>query len=89
MLYVGIYFFIVNLIGFILMGVDKKKARKHQWRIKESSLFLSAIVGGSIGSILGMYTFRHKTKHTYFVIGMPAILIIQITLAVVLYIYVF
>ena len=64
------------------MAMDKSRARKHQWRIPEKTLFLSAILGGSIGAIAGMYTFHHKTKHWYFVIGMPAILIVQIALIV-------
>lgn len=60
------------------MGIDKKKAKKGAWRIPEKRLFFIALLGGSIGSILGMKTFRHKTKHWYFVWGMPAILIIQL-----------
>lgn len=79
---VFIYLVIVNLIAFLLMAMDKSRARKHQWRIPEKTLFLSAILGGSIGAIAGMYTFHHKTKHWYFVIGMPAILIVQIALIV-------
>jgi uncharacterized membrane protein YsdA (DUF1294 family) len=62
------------------MGIDKNKARKNKWRIPEKTLFLIAIIGGSIGSILGMQSFRHKTKHKSFTIGMPIILIIQILL---------
>ena len=79
---VFIYLVIVNLIAFLLMAMDKSRARKHQWRIPEKTLFLSAILGGSIGAIAGMYTFHHKTKLWYFVIGMPAILIVQIALIV-------
>lgn len=79
---VFIYFVIINLIAFLLMAMDKSRARKHQWRIPEKTLFLSAILGGSIGAIAGMYTFHHKTRHWYFVIGMPAILILQVVLAV-------
>ena len=78
----GIYLFIINAIGFILMLVDKIKARKNLWRIPEKVLFLSAIIGGSIGSLLGMYVFRHKTKHFSFIIGMPVILAAQIFLAI-------
>ena len=73
-----IYLLIVNALGFLLMLVDKQKARKNLWRIPEATLFLMAAIGGSIGSIAGMYKFRHKTKHWQFVIGMPAILIAQI-----------
>ena len=65
------------------MGIDKKKARRKAFRIPESTLFIVALIGGSIGSIAGMYTFRHKTQHWYFVWGMPAILLVQA--AVILY----
>ncbi len=75
------YFGIMNLAGFILMGADKNKAIRNAWRIPEARLFLCAFLGGSLGCILGMYTFRHKTKHWYFVWGMPAILILQIVAA--------
>ena len=74
------YFIIMNIIGFALMGIDKQKAKKRAFRIPEATLFIVALIGGSIGSILGMYAFRHKTKHWYFVYGMPAILILQIAL---------
>ena len=77
-----IYLVIINLAAFLLMAMDKSRARKHRWRIPEKTLFLLAILGGSIGAIAGMYTFRHKTRHWYFVIGMPAILILQVVLAV-------
>lgn len=76
-----IYLLTVNLIGFSLMGIDKQKARKRAFRIPEATLFLVALIGGSIGSIAGMYFFHHKTRHWYFVIGMPAILILQLALA--------
>lgn len=76
----AIYIIAVNLIGFALMGIDKRKAIKHAFRIPEAALFTVAIIGGSIGSIIGMYFFRHKTRHWYFVYGMPAILILQIAL---------
>ena len=72
------YLIIVNIIGFALFGVDKHKAGRHAWRIKESTLFLAAFIGGSIGCILGMQVFRHKTKHMKFMIGMSVILILQI-----------
>lgn len=73
-----LYLLIVNALGFLLMLVDKRKAQKNLWRIPESTLFLIAAVGGSIGSLAGMYKFRHKTKHVKFVLGIPAILIAQI-----------
>lgn len=72
-----VYLVIVNLAAFGLMGLDKHRAVKQQWRISEKALFLSAVIGGSIGSIAGMQVFRHKTKHWYFVLGMPLILIAQ------------
>lgn len=81
-----IYLIIVNVIAFLLMGFDKRRARKQLWRIPEKTLFGSAIIGGSIGAICGMQVFRHKTKHLSFQIGMPAILMIQIVLAVFLFI---
>ena len=73
---------IINIIAFCLYGIDKKRAKKGQWRISEKTLLLSAVFGGSIGALLGMYVFRHKTKHWYFKYGLPAILILQIALAV-------
>ena len=76
------YFIAVNLTGFVLMGIDKYKAKKRAFRIPEATLFIIAIIGGSIGSIVGMYAFRHKTRHRSFVYGMPFILIIQIALIV-------
>ncbi len=76
---------IANLISFALMGIDKKKAEKHAWRIPEKTLFLSAIIFGGIGANLGMQFFRHKTKHWYFVVFMPVILILQIALFAWLY----
>lgn len=75
-----LYLIIVNLAGFMSMYIDKRRAIKNKWRIPEKSLFLLAIIGGSIGSITGMHLFRHKTKHWYFLFGMPLILVIQITL---------
>ncbi len=79
------YVLMINIIAFVMMGVDKWKAKKRAWRIPEATLFILAGVGGSIGSIAGMYIFRHKTKHRSFIWGMPAILIVQILLIVALY----
>lgn len=70
----------VNLAAFSLMGWDKRQARRGGWRVPEKTLFLSALLGGSPGAILGMQLFRHKTKHWYFKFGMPAILIVQLAL---------
>ncbi len=78
------YFAAINLIGFALMGIDKYKAKKRAFRIPEATLFIVAFIGGSIGSIIGMYAFRHKTRHRSFVYGMPFILLIQIALAIFL-----
>ncbi len=79
------YVVLINLTGFCLMGIDKRKAVKGAFRIPEATLFLVALIGGSIGSIAGMYTFRHKTRHFTFVYGMPAILILQVILIILLY----
>ena len=76
------YLAVINLVGFALMGIDKRRAIRHQWRIPEKTLFLAALLGGSLGGILGMYTFRHKTRHWYFAVGFPVILVAQVILAV-------
>ena len=75
------YFSVINLLALALMGIDKYKAKKRAFRIPEATLFIIATIGGSVGSLIGMYTFRHKTRHRKFVIGMPLILILQIALA--------
>ena len=75
-----IYLVVINVTALALCGADKRKAKKHAWRISEKALFLSAVLGGSAGALLGMLLFRHKTKHWYFVIGIPLILVIQIFL---------
>lgn len=80
MKYVLLYLCLINLAGFLSMGIDKQKAKHHQWRIPEKTLFFIALLGGSAGSIFGMNLFRHKTKHWYFKYGMPMILLCQITL---------
>lgn len=82
MKYILLYLLIINAIAFFLMLADKRKARKNLWRIPEATLMMSAALGGSIGALAGMYTFRHKTKHLKFTLGVPAILIVQIALAV-------
>lgn len=78
----AVYLVLMNLFSFWLMRTDKARARKGAWRIPEKTLFTAALLGGSVGSILGMQIFRHKTKHWYFVIGMPGILLLHIFLAV-------
>jgi len=72
-----IYLFAINALGLLLMLVDKKKSQKNRWRIPERTLFLTAVLGGSLGCLMGMYLFRHKTKHMSFTLGMPAILAVQ------------
>ncbi|MCR5500582.1 MAG: DUF1294 domain-containing protein [Acetatifactor sp.] len=84
---IAVYLLAMNLLAFVLMASDKKKAKSGAWRVPEKVLFLSAILGGSIGAIVGMQVFRHKTKHWYFKYGMPAILIIQVVLAAFLWYY--
>lgn len=81
-LIVPAYLLCVNLAGFIMMLSDKRRAVKDKRRIRESTLFWTAILGGSIGALAGMLCFRHKTKHKSFVIGIPAILIIQLALVI-------
>lgn len=80
-----IYLILMNMIGLFLMGLDKSKAKRHAWRIPERALFLASLLGGSIGTWAGMYLFRHKTKHWYFVVGMPAILVVQIIAAILIW----
>lgn len=80
-----IYFFIINIVGFAVMGIDKKRAIKQNWRIPEATLFLVALIGGSLGTTIGMRFFHHKTRHWYFVYGMPAILILQVIIFLVLF----
>lgn len=81
MKYYFLYLLLINAAAFLLMRIDKQKARKNRWRIPESTLMLTAALGGSIGTLAGMYAFRHKTKHLKFTFGIPAILVIQIMLA--------
>ena len=76
---------VINLLTFIVYGADKRRARKGKWRVPEKTLFLLPLLGGSIGVLLGMRVFHHKTKHWYFVWGIPAILLAQIALAVWIY----
>ena len=74
------YFAVMNLIGFAIMGIDKRKAVKKLWRIPEYTFFVVAIIGGSIGTIIGMRLFHHKTRHWYFAYGLPVILLLQVAL---------
>lgn len=79
-----IYLVIINLIAFLTFGADKRRARRDRRRVRESTLFLLAAIGGSAGALLGMYVFRHKTRHWYFCVGIPAILILQIALPILI-----
>lgn len=73
-----IYIFLINILGFLLMYIDKQKTINNKWRISETSLLSLSIVGGSIGIYIGMNKFRHKTKHNKFKIGIPIIIFIQV-----------
>lgn len=83
--YVFYYLIFINVLAFVLMGQDKRRARRGTWRIPERTLFLCALLGGSLGAILGMQCFQHKTKHRSFTLGMPLILAIQLGLSAVLW----
>ena len=83
--YFAIYLLVINLIAFLAMYLDKRKAKYGKWRIPEQTLFVLALIGDSIGAIAGMYTFRHKTKKLRFSIGFPVILVLQIILIVSLW----
>ena len=72
------YLIVINVLAFALMGIDKSKAKRHLWRIPEKTLILSAVIGGSVGAILGMRFFHHKTRKARFAIGVPVILLVQI-----------
>lgn len=77
-----IYLISINIIGFLIMWLDKRKAIKGRWRIPEKTLFIITAIGGGIGTIAGMYTFRHKTKKLNFIIGLPLITILEIILGI-------
>jgi uncharacterized membrane protein YsdA (DUF1294 family) len=77
-------FLVMNIVGFILMGVDKSRAKKHQYRIQEKTLWLVAFLGGAVGSTAGMKYFRHKTKHVQFKFGFPLLAIIELILFIYL-----
>ena len=77
-----IYLLAINIIGFLIMYIDKKRAKCGRWRIPEKTLLLIALLGGSIGTIIGMYTFRHKTQKIKFTLGFPTILISEIIIVI-------
>ena len=76
----GLYLLLVNLAAFLVMGLDKRRAKRDKWRISEKALFLPAVLGGALGGVLGMRTFRHKTQHWYFRFGFPLLLVLQVVL---------
>lgn len=78
--YLFLYLCAASLLGFLLMGMDKRRAKRNRWRISEKTLFLVALLGGAVGSTLGMHTFHHKTKHWYFKLGFPALAMLQLVL---------
>ena len=75
-----VWLVLVNLAAFVLMGVDKRRARRDQWRVPEKTLFLPVLLGGGLGGVLGMKKFRHKTRHWYFKYGFPALLVLWLAL---------
>lgn len=77
-----LYILIMSILTFIVCGADKFAAQRQKRRVPEKVLFLLSILGGSVGMYLGMFTFRHKTKHWYFVIGIPAIILVQAALLI-------
>ncbi len=77
---VTIYFLAINIVLFVVMGVDKYKAIRRRWRIPEATLFILALVGGACGGTVGMYSFRHKTKHWYFAVLFPLLALAQLAL---------
>ena len=83
---VAIYLIVVNVWAFALMGFDKRRAKQRgARRIRERTLFLSALLGGGAGALLGMWSFRHKTRHWYFVAGIPLILLAEAALGIWIY----
>lgn len=85
--YILIYFAILNCLGIMITVADKQKAKNHKWRIPEKNLWLFGILGGATGTYICMKTIRHKTKHKSFMIGMPVLSVIQITLMITVYVY--
>lgn len=81
-----IYFIFINIIAFLSMYLDKRKAKKHKWRISENTLMGLALLGGEIGALIGMYKFRHKTQKPKFVIGIPMFIVIKILLVIIYFI---
>lgn len=84
-IFIASYVLFINFTTFFLMGVDKKRARNYQWRIPESTLIITALIGGSLGSLVGMFFFHHKTKKTKFIIGLPLIFLLHIGVIFIFY----
>ena len=85
MKFIFAYILFINSLLFILMWLDKRKAKLNHWRISEKTLFLFARIGGSMGGIIGMYTFRHKTKHLKFKLGFPVIFLLQLISIIIIF----
>lgn len=84
-----IYIIFINLIGLSFMYIDKRKAIKNKWRVRENTLMFISLIGGSLGVLLGMHNFRHKTKHKKFTIGVPLLLIVNIFFIILIIKYLF
>lgn len=84
MKYLFIYLLIINAVGWLIMLIDKRKAQKKAWRISEAALLTVAAIGGSLGSLIGMYQFRHKTKHKKFTVGIPLLLFLHAAILLLL-----
>ena len=78
------YLAVINIVSFALMGIDKYRASHHRWRIRERTLFLMAVFGGSVGAFLGMLVFWHKIRNKAFAIGLPAVIVLHLLIAFVL-----
>ena len=84
----GYWLPLINIVACTAMFMDKYKAEHQKWRIPEKTLFIFALLGGSLGGIIGMYAFRHKTRHKKFSAGFPLILIVQLVLGILIYLYI-
>ena len=83
--WIALWLLFWSILDYVLMGVDKWKAKRNRWRVPEKTFFLVALLGGTLGAILGMYAFHHKTRHWYFKWGLPVMLIAQLALGGWLY----
>lgn len=87
MRYLIYYLLLINALAFLLMRIDKQKAKKQKWRISEAALLGTAALGGSIGALFGMYLFRHKTRHKKFTLGVPALLAVQLAIGYLVFMH--